>query len=197
MSVHASEETRRAQILDAAKRCFATRGYHETKVDDIVREAGLSKGALYWYFKSKEELLDELCDSFSRELQEDFLKASEAKKLDPVYLICDLGALMLERVTGDPEHRLIWMEHWSLAARDPKNREKLAAVHQRWLDITVPLIERNIAEGKLKAVDPRQLMWGLMALFDGILTHQAFHQDIDAPKLWRSITRMLFEGIQE
>ena len=196
MAVHASEEMRSAQILEAAKQCFAAQGYHDTKVDDIVREAGLSKGALYWYFNSKQELLEALCDSFARELQQDFLKASLVKELDPVYLICDLGAMMLERVLEDPEHRLAWMEHWFSASRDLKSRKKIEAVHQGWLDIVVPLIKRNIKEGKIKAVDPKQLAWGLIALFDGILMHQPFHH-IDAPGLWRSLARMLLEGIKK
>ncbi len=196
MAVHATEGARRAQILGAAKRCFARKGYHETKVDDIVREAGLSKGALYWYFKSKEELLDALCDSFVKETQEDFLKGSAVKTLDPDYLICDLGAMLMGRMLNDPEHRLIWMEHWSMASRDAKGRKKVSEVHQGWLDILVPLIKKNIKEGKLKPVDPRQLAMGLMSLFDGILTHRTF-EDMDAPALWRSTTRMLLEGIRK
>ncbi|MSS70234.1 MAG: TetR/AcrR family transcriptional regulator [Candidatus Latescibacteria bacterium] len=196
MAVHATEEARRAQILEAAKRCFARQGYHETKVDDIVREAGLSKGALYWYFKSKVELLDALCDSFAKELQEDFLKGSAGKTLDPEYLICELGAMLMERVLNDPEHRLIWMEHWSMASRDPKSQQKLNMVHQGWLDLIVPLLQKNIKEGKLKPMDPRQLAMGLMALFDGILIHQAL-RDLDALALWRSTARMLLDGVEK
>jgi AcrR family transcriptional regulator len=196
MAVHATEEARRAQILEAAKRCFARQGYHETKVDDIVREAGLSKGALYWYFKSKEELLDALCDSFVKELQEDFLKASATKTLDAVYLICELGAMLMERILNDPEHRLTWMEHWSMASRNPKSQEKVVAAHEGWLNIIIPLLKQNIKEGNLKPVDPRQLAMSLMALFDGILMHQAC-LEVNAPALWRSTARMLLDGIQK
>ncbi|MDL1899078.1 helix-turn-helix transcriptional regulator [Anaerolineae bacterium CFX7] len=44
---------RKAQILDAAAAVFARKGFYQASMDDIVEEAGLSKGALYWYFKSK------------------------------------------------------------------------------------------------------------------------------------------------
>ena len=196
MAVHAPEEVRRVQILEAAKRCFARQGYHETKVDDIVREAGLSKGALYWYFKGKGELLDALCDSFAKELQEDFLKASSAREIDPEYLICEVGAKLLERVLNDPEHRLIWMEHWSMASRDPKHQQKITASHEGWLDIIIPLIRQGVREGKFKSVDPKPLAMGLMALFDGLLTHQSF-RDLDAPALWRSVTQRLLDGVRK
>ncbi|MDQ6669733.1 MAG: TetR/AcrR family transcriptional regulator [Chloroflexota bacterium] len=52
----AQEQHRRAQILAAALACFARQGYHATSMDDVVRESGLSVGAIYSYFPSKEDL---------------------------------------------------------------------------------------------------------------------------------------------
>ncbi len=59
------EETqlaRREHILDAAERCFSRAGFHRTSMQDICREAGISPGALYLYFASKEELIAGLCE---------------------------------------------------------------------------------------------------------------------------------------
>ncbi|MFN2235991.1 MAG: TetR/AcrR family transcriptional regulator, partial [Anaerolineales bacterium] len=47
-------EQRKDQILDAAATVFAKKGVHESRMDDIVEKSGLSKGSLYWYFKSKD-----------------------------------------------------------------------------------------------------------------------------------------------
>jgi AcrR family transcriptional regulator len=58
----AHEQQRRAQILRAALACFARQGYHATSMDDVVRESGLSVGAIYSYFPSKEDLFLALCD---------------------------------------------------------------------------------------------------------------------------------------
>jgi AcrR family transcriptional regulator len=58
----AHEQQRRAQILTAAMACFARQGYHATSMDDVVRESGLSVGAIYSYFPSKEELFLALSD---------------------------------------------------------------------------------------------------------------------------------------
>src|SRR6266699_6863331 len=52
----AAKEARRTQILDAAVRCFAQRGYYETTIEDLVTETGLSRGALYLYYHSKEAI---------------------------------------------------------------------------------------------------------------------------------------------
>jgi TetR/AcrR family transcriptional regulator, transcriptional repressor of aconitase len=50
-------DARRAQILDAAKRCFARNGFHETSMQDLFAESGLSAGAVYRYFPSKDEVI--------------------------------------------------------------------------------------------------------------------------------------------
>src|SRR5512141_1828028 len=51
-------DTRRRQIIDAAYRCFARKGFHQTTMRDIYAETGLSAGAVYNYFKSKEEIIE-------------------------------------------------------------------------------------------------------------------------------------------
>jgi AcrR family transcriptional regulator len=59
----AHEQQRRDQILAAAMTCFARQGYHATSMDDVVRESGLSVGAIYTYFASKEDLFLALAES--------------------------------------------------------------------------------------------------------------------------------------
>ncbi len=54
------KEQRRQDILVAAKKIFAERGYNSTSISDIAKEANLSYGSVYWYFDSKESLFEEL-----------------------------------------------------------------------------------------------------------------------------------------
>jgi AcrR family transcriptional regulator len=63
----AHEQQRRDQILAAAMACFARQGYHATSMDDVVRESGLSVGAIYTYFPSKEDLFLALAESRSEQ----------------------------------------------------------------------------------------------------------------------------------
>ncbi|MGI5242231.1 TetR/AcrR family transcriptional regulator [Dactylosporangium sp. CA-139066] len=60
---YAPAETRKA-LLDSALRLFDVRGYHETSVEDIVSEAGVTKGALYHHFSGKEEILQQLQEDY-------------------------------------------------------------------------------------------------------------------------------------
>jgi AcrR family transcriptional regulator len=59
-------KARRRQILDAAHACFAREGFHRTSMQDIQREAELSAGALYVYFRSKDEIIEALVEKTAR-----------------------------------------------------------------------------------------------------------------------------------
>lgn len=59
------ETTTRERILDAALNIFSHKGYHDTRMDEIVEEAGTSKGSIYFYFPNKEKLFIALVDQFA------------------------------------------------------------------------------------------------------------------------------------
>lgn len=69
-------EARRTQILDAAIRLFDTRGYTNTKIADISEAAGISKGLIYRYFKSKKDILYSLIDNLNHCIEECAAKPS-------------------------------------------------------------------------------------------------------------------------
>jgi AcrR family transcriptional regulator len=69
---------RKQQLLDCAARLFAERGYADTRVIDIVKEAGVAKGLFYWYFENKEQLFKELADDIRMRL-----RRSQAEAIDP------------------------------------------------------------------------------------------------------------------
>jgi AcrR family transcriptional regulator len=60
-------EARKNEILDAAFACFRRRGFHQTTMQDIYREAGLSPGAVYHYFRSKEDIMSAAIDGHTAE----------------------------------------------------------------------------------------------------------------------------------
>lgn len=74
------KEERRKAILEAAARLFAERGYHETKMDDVAELAGLSKGAIYLYYPSKEELFCALMQEKVEQMVPPLREAIEASR---------------------------------------------------------------------------------------------------------------------
>ena len=117
---------RRAQIVDAARRCFTRNGFHRTSMQDVLREAELSAGAVYRYFPSKESLIaaiagqaiatlrDSVADARDRPLREVVLRAVTA--VDAHAQVDDVGRLALQ----------VWAE----AARSEPLREQIAAAVQ-------------------------------------------------------------------
>ncbi|HEX6000581.1 MAG TPA: TetR/AcrR family transcriptional regulator [Hyphomicrobiaceae bacterium] len=72
------QRARRDHILDAAEQCFARAGFHRTTIQDICRQAGISPGALYVYFDSKEALIAGICERDRAEFSERLAALADA-----------------------------------------------------------------------------------------------------------------------
>jgi AcrR family transcriptional regulator len=108
----------RDELLTAALRVFARRGYGQAGVDEIAAEAGYSKGALYWHFASKEEvllaLLEERVDAPMRELVALLESAPPDRDMS-----VEATRAFARQLRDQREAVLLDREHWSLAIRDP------------------------------------------------------------------------------
>ncbi|WMJ77333.1 MULTISPECIES: TetR/AcrR family transcriptional regulator [unclassified Sedimentibacter] len=72
----AGKNQKRSRILSAARVLFREKGYHDTKMDDIAQSAGVGKGTLYEYFKSKQDIFDETCVDFVKTLRDNIEEIS-------------------------------------------------------------------------------------------------------------------------
>jgi len=79
MTTPASPQDTRERILEAAVKIFASKGYHDTKVDDIVSESRTSKGAFYFYFPSKQDIFTALSETFADLLESRLTEAMRGK----------------------------------------------------------------------------------------------------------------------
>ena len=115
----------REELLTAALRVFAGRGYKEAGVDEIAAEAGYSKGALYWHFSGKEQLLEALIDERIDALMRDrfALLASAPPEQD---MAVEATRAFAQQLREQREAMLLEREYWSLAIRDPELRSRYA-----------------------------------------------------------------------
>ena len=115
----------RDELLAAALRVFARRGYGQAGVDEIAAEAGYSKGALYWHFSGKEELLmallEERIDAPMRDRVA--LLASAPPERD---MSVEATRAFAQQLGEQREAMLLEREYWSLAIRDPELRARYA-----------------------------------------------------------------------
>jgi AcrR family transcriptional regulator len=115
----------RDELLAAALRVFARRGYREAGVDEIASEAGYSKGALYWHFSGKAELLmtllEERIDAPMRDRVA--LLASAPPERD---MSVEATRGFARQLDEEREAMLLEREYWTLAVRDPELRARYA-----------------------------------------------------------------------
>lgn len=168
----AHEQEVRERIVRAATRVFSERGFHRATMQDIVRASGLSVGAIYTYFKSKDELILAGCDLITDQEMTEL-----ARRLSPVEgfrerLRIAVG-FMFDQIDVAPfemtSPRLLALA-WAEADTSPAIREMLLRRRREIHGATVQLLQEGIARGEFPAwLDIDAVAAGLGALLDGIV----------------------------
>ncbi len=159
---------RRAQILAAAAQVFAQRGFHGARMDDIVRQSGLSKGAVYWYFRSKEEIILSILERLMRRELEGLKAHLEGQGPVRERLLAftdqSLGEIVAMR-----ELLPITLEFFASAPRDAKVSRALQSYYGDYQDLIARLIAQGIEGGEFVAVDPTEAAQAGIGLVEGLL----------------------------
>ena len=124
-AARAQRRESRDELLSAALRVFARRGYRHAGVDEIAAEAGYSKGAIYWHFSGKEELLfallEERIDAPMRE------QVALLESAPPEHdMSVEASRAFARRMSEQRDAVLLEREYWTLAIRDPELRVRYA-----------------------------------------------------------------------
>jgi len=120
-----SQETR-IQILDSAVRLFSERGYSETSVSAICDSAGISKGAFYYHFLSKQELFLALLENWLTDLDSGFQIINHDSKNVPEAIMA-MATMTGTFLQSSDTNTTILLEFWMQAHRDPKIWEAVVA----------------------------------------------------------------------
>jgi AcrR family transcriptional regulator len=124
-AARAEQREGRDELLAAALRIFARRGYRQAGVDEIAAAAGYSKGALYWHFSGKEELLDALLDERIGAPTRDMVALLESAPPEHDMSV-EAGREFARQLSKERDAVLLEREYWSLAIRDPDLRARYA-----------------------------------------------------------------------
>lgn len=161
---------RRARILDAAEACFARQGFHRCTMQDICKGAGISAGALYVYFRSKEELIAGICERDRAKLAGELAFLAEAPDL-----VAALGQLARHYAVEEPPHkRLLVIEMGLESTRNPAIAAIFNATDKFCIDSFASLFERARAEGRIApTLDSATLAQVIATMGDGIFWRRA------------------------
>jgi AcrR family transcriptional regulator len=194
------EETRE-EILAAAARVFAKRGFHAASLDAVAAEAGYSRGAVYYNFADKEELFLELLDRRCAERAQDLRDLFADSKEDDVAATgrqAQIGAdRALSAMTGDTQWRALYLEFLAHAARDTAFRRRFSkrtAEMRRTLEEVVA--DRTAPVAEALTMEPDQLAVVIDALGVGLWAHHMLHGSRAVPPdLFSKALAMLVDGI--
>lgn len=161
------EQQRKKQILDAAERVFAERGFDKARMDDIVQESGLSKGALYWYYKSKDAIIRALLDRvFISEMQgADELVEAEGSASERLGLFAQFVVREYRRF-----EKLLPLayEFIALAYRSKAVRETLVGYYEHYASLIARVVQQGVDRGEFKPCDPQATALSLIGMYEGI-----------------------------
>src|SRR3954451_13836248 len=194
----AREEGRasRADLLAAALRVFADRGYKEAGVEEIARAAGYSKGALYWHFSGKEDLLlallEERIDAPMREMVA--LLESAPPEID---MSVEASRAFARRISENRDAVLLEREYWSLAIRDAELRARYAERQAELRGAMARALEARArhlgaTDFRMRAEDVARIV---MSIIGGIAVDDLIEPGSVRPELLGETLALIYAGL--
>jgi TetR/AcrR family transcriptional repressor of uid operon len=172
-STEQRSEGTRLRILEAAESCFARYGYELTGVAEICDSAGISKGALYHHFPSKQAIFVTLYERWMQEF------AAQMRRVRDTAATVPQALLAMMRMTGlifrTAVDRLpVFFEFLTKAAREPDIWRATTAPYRFFREFFADMVRRGIREGSLKAVDPERTAQILVSYGAGLVMQGVF-----------------------
>lgn len=171
------QSDRRAEILDAAERCFARSGFHQTSMQEICAEAGMSPGNLYRYFPSKEALIAGITERNRVQAAADFAAVDNAPDFFAGFSA--LGRQYL--VERSDEQVALCIEIMAEARRNADIRRIHEGIYSEVRAGLVSILQRAADRGQLRPdLDLEKIVTVLLALGDGIEFRRAIDPSFSA-----------------
>jgi AcrR family transcriptional regulator len=159
---------------------FVRRGYAATRLLDIAREAGLSKGGVYFYYRTKETLLHEIFEHHIETLHQRWgFDPAADEAADRV--LHRLVRAHVRSVEDDVDETRLYNLLATLAAQDPTFRARLDAVWTLLCDTYTTVVQRGVNEGVFVAAAPRAAAAAIVAMVQGLGQAAAAHPDGRCP----------------
>ncbi|MFC2064179.1 TetR/AcrR family transcriptional regulator [Chloroflexota bacterium] len=188
-----SEETR-SRILESAMVCFAKYGFKETSIQQICQDAGVSKGAFYHHFPSKQTLFMELLKGWLDLIELGF----ETSKQESVpETLMQMTGILPAAIISANDQLPMFLEFWLQASRDQNIWELTIAPYHHFQAYFEELIQRGIDEGSFSAVEPKPVAQLIVSMAVGLLLQGLLDpKGADWNETARENMRIILKGLE-
>ncbi|MGI8681460.1 MAG: TetR/AcrR family transcriptional regulator [Mycobacteriales bacterium] len=170
----AHRAARRLQILEAARVCFLRNGFHATTMQDVLAASGLSAGAVYTYFRGKEDIVQAIALEAITEVATVLRPLVDAPGAPaPLYDVMAAAVMTLERLDIERGVPRIAMQVWGEALRSPRLAEDVKGIVESVAPLLARLVERHREQGSLPPDVPVQATArALLGLIPGFIVQR-------------------------
>jgi len=188
---------RKGQILDAALSVIIEKGYENSRMDDIVASSNMSKGAIYWYYKSKKEVYLSLVNHWVHNYSAVLNHIIDADRPASDQLR-SLFQYFIDQYEKDPAVFKALLEFWSMAGRDPEFNKKLQKVYSEFVKLISTIIQRGVDNKEFKNLDVDLTAMSIMVNIEGIMWFTLFKlKNKSAREYIQTISDFILSGLMK
>ena len=167
MSENLPKEERKSQIMDAAMKVITRKGFSNTRMDDIVQEAGLSKGAIYHHYQGKKDIFLALIEHWETQTFPDFYSRN-GKERSAADTLKDFASEVIKVFKSRSHVFQAEVEFWALANQDDEVRKRSQELYEKIITLFELVIIKGVREKEFIKVDTRIAAIYILSVFQGI-----------------------------
>ncbi|MDC3246577.1 TetR/AcrR family transcriptional regulator [Candidatus Marinimicrobia bacterium] len=191
------KEKRQAQIINSALAIALEKGFENSRMDDIVDHSKLSKGTIYYYYKSKKDLYLSLVDFWFIEYSTGILSTLDKKESASDQLIA-LFTYFIYQYKKSPSTFELMIEFWRMSRLDNDFNYKLQKIYTQFLDYIAEIILTGIDNEEFKDVDPKITALSILINIEGIKWFSIFeNSNVEAHEYIETITKFILKGLKK
>jgi AcrR family transcriptional regulator len=189
-----SEETR-THLLEAAQRLFSLNGYDATGVAEICAAAGVSKGAFYHHFPTKQAVFLQLLYSWLERLDEGLQALSQAEQ-DVPHIFMQMTEILTAVFQASEGQLPLFLEYWMQASRDEAIWKVTVAPYRHYQEFFTALVQRGIDDGSFHVTDAQSTAQTLVALAMGLLLQRLLNPQVhEWPHMVRKSMQIFLDSL--
>ena len=171
---------RSRQILDAARRCFVDKGFHRASMSDVIRESGLSAGAVYSYYSSKEELIAAVARSIFVAYESGITSFDDPgeQPASPEAAVRALAERVLLEIAPMTDGFRMVLTVWGEAANNPELRDTVGDIVRGLRSVFERVLTDWRSAGHELPAEPAILAQVMVSVMQGVVVQQGLVGDV-------------------